>query len=217
MKTPPAEQFYSIELPPGDEIEPTLADCDRWVADVLAGLGAHGDFWIFAYGSLIWHTDFPVLERTMARAHGYHRAFCIYSVHYRGTWEKPGLVLGLDRGGSCRGVALRVARDEAEQVAHYLWRREIVSHAYRPRALTVTGERDGRKITAHCFVADPGHALYAGGLDVEETVRLIRRGVGHRGPNPDYLDQTVAQLEALGIVDRSLARLNKKVRAVRAY
>lgn len=209
MKTPEPEKFYTFRLPPQKAVAPTLKDCDRWVAGLLDGLGTQDDLWIFAYGSLIWHTDFPVRERAMAHAYGYHRSFCVYSFHYRGTRDRPGLVLGLDRGGSCRGVALRVARADAEPVANYLWRREMISHAYAPRTLTVRCAN--RRVVAHCFVADPGHEQYAGGLSLDETARLIRQGVGSKGSNPDYLAATVRQLDGLGIADRPLRRLMKLV------
>ena len=93
--------YYTFEPPPRGELEPTLESRERWVAGLMKTLEP-GGLSIFAYGSLIWNTDFPVAERAMARAYGYHRSFCVYSFHYRGTRERPGLVLGLDRGGSCQ-------------------------------------------------------------------------------------------------------------------
>ena len=209
MNSSDSSDYYTFEPPPRQELEPTLKDRGRWIDGLLEALGPTGALSIFAYGSLIWHTDFPVAERTMARAHGYHRSFCIYSFHYRGTRKKPGLVLGLDRGGSCRGMMLTVDRAHAQEVAHYLWRREMVSHAYTPRALTV--DVDGKPRVAHTFVADRAHEQYAGGLSLEEMARLIRQGVGNRGTNPDYLEATVRQLDKLGIADGTLTQLAKMV------
>ena len=205
MTAPDSKPYYKFQLPPDEEIEPTIKDCDLWVSQLLAGLGADGDLLIFAYGSLIWDTDFPVLDRTMAHLYGYHRSFCVYSIHYRGTRAQPGLVLGLDKGGSCRGQIFRVARRHAADVANYLWRREMVSHAYQPRAVRVGVGSE--KMTAHTFVADPGHEQYAGRLSFAETVQLIRQGHGSRGANRDYLDATLSRLEGLGIGDRPLRRL----------
>lgn len=163
------------------------------------------DVWVFGYGSLMWNPGFEHVESRPALLHGWHRSFCIYSHRYRGTPECPGLVLGLDRGGSCRGTAYRVARSRAREVLDYLWDREMVNGVYTPRILHPR-TADGRP-PCHVYTVDRGHHQYAGSLDDEETVRLIRQGVGMGGHNRDYLANTVAHLDALGIGDAPLRRL----------
>ena len=158
-----------------------------------------GDIWVFGYGSLMWRPGFPYNEAAPALLRGYHRAFCIYSVHHRGSRERPGLILGLDRGGSCRGRAFRVAADDVEAVIGYLDSRELVTQVYLRRTIPVAigGVRTG----AVCYVADPGHAQYAGALPPDEAARVIRGGRGVSGDNPDYLRNVVTHLDELGIAD----------------
>ncbi len=163
------------------------------------------DMWVFAYGSLMWDPGFPYLERHSARLYGYHRAFCIYSYIYRGTPERPGLVLGLDRGGSCKGVVFRIARSVAPAVADYLEEREMVTRVYRARRLPVhTGSG---VVEALSYVADPAHPQYAGKLPLERAADLICQGHGRRGPALEYLRNTVAHLEELDIAEGPLHRL----------
>jgi glutathione-specific gamma-glutamylcyclotransferase len=172
----------------------------------------HAALWVFGYGSLIWHPDFPVAERQIARLHGWHRSFCMHSIHYRGTPEAPGLVLALDAraGAHCDGLAFRVeAGAEAETLA-VLRERELISSAYletrQPLRL-----RDGRGVDAVTFVIDPEHRQYVGGLTPDEQAAVIAGAVGERGPNRDYLFNTVAHLEELGIADDDLAWLARRV------
>lgn len=161
--------------------------------------------WVFAYGSLIWRPDFQPAESRMARLAGWHRAMCILSTVYRGTPSRPGLVLGLDRGGSCRGRALRVGGAEWPTIKAMLDARELVTGVYRPRFLPVRLD-DGRRVAAYAFVCDRAHSQYwRGGRD--EAVRLIRQGRGSGGRARDYLASTVEHLAALGIADRSLRTL----------
>ena len=124
--------------------------------------GGDGSIWVFGYGSLMWRPDFAYVEAAPALLHGYHRAFCIYSVHYRGTRARPGLILGLDRGGSCRGRAFRVAAPDAAGVIDYLDSRELVTNVYIRRNLPIMV--GGARIRALAYVADPTHAQYAGTL-----------------------------------------------------
>ena len=119
--------------------------------------------WVFAYGSLMWNPGFAYTDRQPAMLDGFHRAFCIYSHHYRGTPAKPGLVLGLDKGGSCRGIALRFAPDTRDAVVAYLNERELIGYAYRPAIVTATLEA-GQPVAAYTFVTDPTHPQYAGDL-----------------------------------------------------
>lgn len=174
----------------------------------------HRDIWIFAYGSLIWDPGFACLERVPARLWGYHRAMCIYSHVWRGTPASPGLVLGLDRGGSCRGIALRVAGGDAAGVIDYLDARERVTEVYLARAVPITlgvGARE-KRVEALTYIADRDHHQYAGKLPAARAAGLIRRGRGRGGDNIDYLDTTVRHLAELGIPDASLSRLAQLVR-----
>lgn len=167
------------------------------------------DFWVFGYGSLMWHPGFPHLEVQQARLYGYHRRFCVYSHRYRGTPERPGLVLGLDRGGCCHGMAFKVPAAEGEEVMDYLWEREMVTGVYRPRWARV---RIGAgEIPAATFVVDPRHVQYTGRLPLEEVADLIVQGRGQRGPCSEYLHRTLGHLDALGIHDRSLRKLAQLV------
>lgn len=177
---------------------------------LLAALKPERDFWVFAYGSLMWNPGFAFRDRSEATLYGYHRRMCMYSHHYRGTPDHPGLVLGLDRGGSCRGIAYRIAGADGDAVVDYLWRREMVSGAYDPRFVRVL--TNGGRRHAHTFVVDRNHEQYAGGLTAAETVALIRQGLGARGSCTDYLAATVAHLDELGIPDRALHKLLKLAR-----
>ena len=167
---------------------------------------AHNGLWVFGYGSLMWRPGFDYVERIGATVNGYHRSLCILSVHHRGTPERPGLVLGLDRGGSCRGIAFRVAPENTEKTLDYLRDREQVTSVYRE-----TGHRlrlaDGRTVEGVAFTVDRLHAQYARKLSHEALVDRVRQGVGVSGNNPDYVRATVAELENMGIRDHTLARL----------
>jgi len=177
-------------------------------AALLAGLPKGAELWLFAYGSLMWNPEFAHRQRVPARLHGYHRAFCVYSHTYRGTPERPGLVLGLDRGGSCMGFAYRIAADGREAVIENLWRREMDTGVYDARMLRVRA--GGGLHDALAFVVDRRHAQYAGGLDPERTAALVRQGVGARGRCLDYLASLVEHLDALGIKDGEMHRLLKR-------
>ncbi|GJD50235.1 Glutathione-specific gamma-glutamylcyclotransferase [Methylobacterium crusticola] len=171
-----------------------------------AGAHAPADLWIFGYGSLMWRPGFPFAERRPGRLRGYHRALCVLSHVHRGTPERPGLVLGLDRGGSCRGVAFRVAAAEAAAALAYLREREQVTAVYVERVLGV-GLDDGRRVAAVTYLVDRRHPQYAGRLPEADLVRLVRQGLGRSGANPDYVRHTHDQLVALGVADPVLARL----------
>jgi cation transport protein ChaC len=180
------------------------------VPEIAACLRLNSDVWIFGYGSLMWNPGFAYCEAVPALLRGYHRRFCIYSHSYRGTPERPGLVLGLDRGGSCRGIAFRVPAVDVEAALSYLWEREMRDRSYRMMALPVA--TPAGVVKARAFVVDPAHPHYAGRLPLEETARLILQGVGGRGPCRQYLENTVRQLETLGVIDGPLHRLAAKVR-----
>lgn len=173
-----------------------------------------GDFWVFGYGSLMWRPDFEFLERRDARLFGLHRKFCIYSHRYRGTPEAPGLVLGLAPGGSCHGVAFRIAAERARETLIPLWAREMVTGVYMPSYRRVRTP-DGWEQSC-CFVADPAHKQFCGKLDVEGEARMILGATGSQGPNADYLFNTITHLEEIGIHDAALSRLGKRVRELAA-
>src|SRR5215813_4963717 len=170
---------------------------------------ATGDLWVFGYGSLIWRPGFDYLERVPARLIGEHRALCVYSFVHRGTPEKPGLVLGLDRGGACRGIAFRVPeRNRAETIA-YLRAREQVTSVYREVMRSVWLENDARRrVSALAYVVDRGHVQYAGRLSLHEQLRHVMQGHGQSGVNRDYVLATVKAIEAEGFRDAPLHRLS---------
>ncbi len=167
-------------------------------------------FWVFGYGSLMWNPGFVFEERQGAVLDGFHRAFCIYSRHYRGTPDKPGLVLGLNEGGACRGVAFRVADARVGEARSYLRERELCGYAYREADLPVRLE-DGRCVTAYTFVADPGHDAYAGDLGLGPSAEIIMAAAGMGGLNRDYLINTVRELERHGFAEDGLHALLKEV------
>lgn len=168
---------------------------------------ADGDeTWVFGYGSLMWRPGFAFLERRHARARGYHRALCILSYVHRGTPERPGLVLGLDRGGSCHGIAFRVAAETWEETLAYLRKREMISGVYQERLLKVSLD-DGRRVGALAYVVNREHPQYAGDLGADELLRFVRQGVGQSGANPDYVRSTYEHLLEMGVVDPVLARV----------
>lgn len=171
--------------------------------------------WVFGYGSLLWNPGFTPAEEVIARLDGYHRSFCMRSIHHRGTEERPGLVLALDaaEGAHCTGVALRVSAAEEARVLAYLRERELVSSAYLERTLPIE-LADGRRVEAVTYVIDATHVQYCGGIALEEQAQAIAHAVGGRGPNPEYLFNTVAHIEALGLEDSDLAWLVARVRQI---
>lgn len=162
-----------------------------------------GDFWVFGYGSLMWRPGFAHVETRRARLRGFHRSLCVLSHVHRGTPDRPGLVLGLDRGGSCIGLAFRVPSDLQGEVIAYLRERELVTNVYLERTLPVELE-NGPKVGALSYVVDRRHPQYAGRMDVAGAVARVSGAVGQSGPNEEYLGNTVAHLRALGIRDRWL-------------
>lgn len=182
--------------------------------EIAACLASGRDLWIFGYGSLMWNPGFPHAEAQPALLRGYHRAFCVYSSRYRGTPERPGLVLGLDRGGACKGVAFRVPAAELRSALHDLWEREMTNRTYHLHAVSV--RIPAGVISARAFVVDRRHKNYAGRLSLDETARLIIQGIGARGPCRQYLENTVAELCRLGQLDGPIHRLEMKVRELAA-
>ncbi|RUV81510.1 gamma-glutamylcyclotransferase [Mesorhizobium sp. M1A.F.Ca.IN.022.07.1.1] len=172
-----------------------------------------GDFWVFGYGSLIWRPGFAHVETRRARLYGFRRSLCVYSFVHRGTRERPGLVLGLDRGGSCVGLAFRVPGDLRDEVLSYLRERELVTSVYLERTLDVRldGAGQGGTVEAVAYIVDRAHEQYAGGLDAEHAAKVVRGAVGQSGRNEDYVLSTVEHLRALGIRDHWLEEVGRQV------
>ncbi len=173
--------------------------------------------WVFGYGSLVWDPGFEVEESVIASLGGYHRSFCMRSIHHRGTDVNPGLVLALDEaeGAQCHGVALSVATDKQDAVLSYLRERELISSAYLEKFLEVDLV-DGRRVEAVTYVVDPHHVQYCGGLALEEQAQIIARARGGRGPNDEYLFNTASHLTELGIHDSELEWLTARVKHLNA-
>ena len=171
--------------------------------------------WVFGYGSLLWNPGFEVANQVIATLPGYARSFCMRSIHHRGTEEKPGLVLALDAvaDAACTGVALAVASGHEEATLAYLRERELISSAYLEKDLAVD-LHDGRQVTAVTYVIDAAHGQYCGGLPLEEQAQIIARAVGGRGPNTEYLYNTVEHLTEIGLRDPDLEWLHARVRSI---
>lgn len=169
-----------------------------------------GDFWVFGYGSLIWRPGFAHVETSRARLFGYRRALCVASYVHRGTPERPGLVLGLDRGGSCVGLAFRVPGGLRQEVMTALRARELVTNVYLERVLPVR-LATGELVQAVCYIVDRAHEQYAGALDVEHAAARVAGAAGQSGPNEQYVLNTVEHLRALSIRDHWLEAVASKV------
>jgi cation transport protein ChaC len=195
----------TLEFAPADPMPPDIAALRDSVEPV----------WIFAYGSLMWDPDCPRAEAEPALLRGYHRSFCLYSYDYRGTRERPGLTLGLDRGGACRGIVLRLPPELLAEAINRLWSREMTApRVYDMRRLSVRTGYGTRK--AFAFTVRRDHPDYAGRLSPDETARIIAGAAGRRGACRDYLAGTVHHLAALGLVDRQLTRLAARIEALAA-
>jgi cation transport protein ChaC len=171
------------------------------------------DLWVFGYGSLIWRPGFAFVERVLARIVGLHRSLCVYSFVHRGTPERPGLVLGLDRGGACRGIAYRVTAKDRPATLAYLRAREQATSVYLEtiRAARLESKPE-RRVDAVCYIADRGHVQYAGRLSLEKQLHLVRQGHGKSGHDRDYVLETVGALESLGIRDAGLHLLAERLK-----
>jgi glutathione-specific gamma-glutamylcyclotransferase len=195
-------------------IQPT-SEAERLASrrEVLATAPAD-DIWVFAYGSLIWNPAFEFVEQRTGRIHGYHRRYCILSRNGRGSPEQPGMMLGLDRGGSCHGVAYRIEPGKVEEELEILWSREMVARGYHARWVQVhTGKGP---IHAIAFIVRRDFDRYCGRMDEAEMAQLIATGAGWLGTCAEYLHNTMQHLDALGLPDAQLRRLDKRVRALHA-
>lgn len=185
-----------------------MAEYAKWSDSV----DADGSIWVFGYGSLMWRPGFPHVESAAAVLTGYARSFCIWSEHHRGTPDRRGLVLGLapTPDARCEGHVFRVAPEDWAETAAYLEERELRGYAYRPDHLAVD-LADGRRVAAHCFIADPSHPHYAGNLAPDDAARIILHARGEAGLNRDYLINTVSALEAHGYTEQHLHDLLDRI------
>jgi Uncharacterized protein involved in cation transport len=164
------------------------------------------DLWVFGYGSLMWDPCFPFVESGWGIVRGYHRSLCILSIRNRGTPEQPGLVLGLERGGACRGRVFRIEAPCVDAAREALWAREMPNQAYVPRGLRVRLD-DGRTPTALAFIARPGHPQFVPRLAIADAAAMVARGRGATGTAIDYLRNVVHHLDAFRIADGPLHRV----------
>lgn len=169
-----------------------------------------GDFWVFGYGSLIWRPGFEYLQEQKALLYGKHRSLCVHSYFHRGSPEAPGLVLGLDHGGSCQGLARLIESAKADVVIAYLRERELVTNVYKEQWVKLTLQ-DGRSVTALTYVVDRRHKQYAHINQLNKILDRVIDAKGHSGPNIEYVNNTILSLNKLGIKDRPLELIHKKL------
>lgn len=179
-----------------------------------AGIAPGADLWVFGYGSLMWNPAIKVSESRAARIEGYQRRFCLTLSMGRGTPERPGLMLGLDEGGACVGVAHRIAAGDIDSELSVLWYREMLSGAYNPQWLDADIEGLGPR-RALSFVIRRDHPRYEGVLGEEEIAARIAQGEGILGTNRDYLYRTASHLLALGVTEEPVHRLAEIVRSLK--
>lgn len=200
--------LISMDLAQADLL--TDAERDLSLSNFLADRPP-GDIWIFAYGSLIWNPIFRNVEQRAARIDGWRRSFCFTTMSGRGSPDRPGLVLGLDQGGSCLGLALRIAEEEITEELGLIWRREMATRSYIPRWLPLLDATDGQFGHGIAFTMNPQGAFYAGELEHGEVVRRLAFASGRIGTSSEYLFRTLEGLRAHGIVDESLERVARDV------
>ncbi|HLB14408.1 MAG TPA: gamma-glutamylcyclotransferase [Burkholderiales bacterium] len=193
------------------------AELEASISRALSGAGQGQDVWVFGYGSLMWNPLFHYSEQRPATLRGFHRRFCLWSITSRGTRERPGLVLGLDRGGSCQGVAYRLPADHAPHELKLLWNREMVLGSYEPRWARVeaapAAESHGcaQELRALVFTANREHPNYAGKLPLDAVVAALVAASGHLGSSAEYLFRAVDALAAHGLRDSHLETLRRRV------
>lgn len=185
-----------------EEIEASLDEA-------LSCQAGDGDIWVFGYGSLMWNPAFLYDEQRLGTVRGWHRRFCLNLTRGRGSPDCPGLMLALDRGGACRGMAFRIAAEQARGELLLIWRREMLSGSYLARWVTVAiGDGTVRAVT---FVANPDHTRYLGRLSEDEAAERIRKATGELGSCLEYFDRTVASLQEFGLRDAALERIGRKI------
>jgi cation transport protein ChaC len=193
------------------------AELEASIGWALSGAGEGQDVWVFGYGSLMWNPLFHYSEQRPATLRGFHRRFCLWSITSRGTRERPGLVLGLDRGGSCQGVAYRLPADQAPHELKLLWNREMVLGSYEPRWARVEAapSREGpggvQGLRALVFTVNREHPNYAGKLPLDAVVAALAAASGHLGSSAEYLFRAVDALAAHGLRDSHLETLRRRV------
>jgi cation transport protein ChaC len=173
-----------------------------------------GDLWIFAIRSLVWNPTLPVAERRVAEVRGWHRSFCLSMAVGRGTPFNPGLVLGLDQGGACEGVAYRIAEQDVASELPILWNREMLIGGYDPTWVDVIGEDDEKFGAAIAFTIDQDHEHYAGALRRDEKIRRLATAKGSWGSSAEYLFRTIGGLREHGICDVEIERLGDLVSSI---
>ncbi len=193
---------HDVPLVPEDEFHASLEN-------LLAGWNPARDLWVFGYGSLIWNPLFKFVEHKLAGIHGFHRCFCLRSRLGRGSVDKPGLMLGLDFGGCCNGVAFRIAARDVRHELKLMWRREMVLGSYAPR--WVKARAGSKPLRAIAFVVNHAHPHYAGKLPLKTIIATLASAHGKFGSGADYLYQTVDCLAAHGIHDTHLTALRDQV------
>lgn len=170
-----------------------------------------GDLWLFGYGSLIWNPAFDFSERRIGAINGRHRRFCLWTWLGRGSRDCPGLMLGLEAGGSCTGVAYRISAAQIESELDVVWRREMLTAAYRP--IWVKAITEDEVVPALTFAINRQHERYAGKLDINHVAERLAAACGPLGTGAEYLFNTHRHLVELGLRDRYLDRLTELVRA----
>ncbi len=184
-------------------------------ADWLAGGSMSADFWVFGYGSLMWRPGFEFSERCLASMRGVHRRLCIYSHVHRGTPDRPGMVLGLDQGGSCRGIGYRIKGELRDETLAYLRAREQVTMVYKEVWRDMIAERDSgqERVKAVVYLVDQKHHQYAGKRSAEELLPFVLQGQGKGGPCIEYISSTLDHLHELGLKDGHLSEVLALARA----
>ncbi|APT30921.1 glutathione-specific gamma-glutamylcyclotransferase 1 [Methylobacterium phyllosphaerae] len=203
---------HSVPVPDDPSALDVLSDSELRPGLEAIVAGREGcDLWVFAYGSLMWNPEFEVAERRIGTVRGFHRRFCLLQRRFRGTPERPGFVLALDRGGLCRGVVFRLPGMEIREALMPVWRREMRGRGYVARWLPVATETG--TVSALTFLANRASDRYAGRLSDAEIAEKIAAACGHKGPSAEYLFRTVDACERLGIRDRHLWSLQALVAA----
>ena len=200
----------NVVYPPSLDLGPQLTH-EQLLHSLNTTMRRHrgGPVWLFAYGSLIWRPECSAAERRRARVHGYHRGLYLWSHEHRGTPERPGLVFGLDRGGSCAGFAYRLPQEDLENSLLALWKREMPYPSYRPHWLNCRLE-DGTKVQALGFVLERHLPSYAGNLPDNLLTQILDSASGRFGSTRDYVEQTVSALRNHAMPDKNLeARLKR--------
>jgi cation transport protein ChaC len=197
--------------PPPGRVPMTQEDYDGSLTQILSCLPPERDVWIFACGSLIWNPACASVERRPADVRGWHRSFCFHILRFRGSPERPGLMMGLDRGGLCRGIAYRIPRADAWSELSKLWRREMTMKPSANVPRVVKADLEDESVPAIAFVVDRGHPAYAGRLPLEAVAETLATACGHWGSCAEYLLNTIVKLEEHGIRDRNLWRLQSLV------